>query len=63
MAVVETPCIKICVMNAATRLCTGCGRTLEEIASWGSLDSPTRERVMAELPQRMQNAGLKPQRI
>ena len=63
MAAIETPCIKICVMNPATGLCTGCGRTLEEIGRWASLDAQTRKRVMAELPARMQNANLKPQRV
>ena len=32
MAIIETPCRKICVMDPASGLCTGCGRTLDEIA-------------------------------
>ena len=63
MAAIETPCIKVCVMNATTGLCTGCGRTLEEIARWATLDAETRSRVMAELPARMQKASLKPQSV
>ena len=53
MAVIETPCKKICVMDAASGLCTGCGRTLEEIARWASSPPEVRHRVMAELPERM----------
>lgn len=49
----ETPCIKVCVVNPETRQCTGCGRTLAEIASWVSLSSAERRRVMRELPARL----------
>ncbi len=48
----ETPCIRICVIDPATRLCEGCGRTLEEIASWGSYTAEERRRIMVELPLR-----------
>lgn len=53
MPVIETPCKKICVMDTASGLCTGCGRTLEEIARWASYPPEIRQRVMTELPQRM----------
>ncbi len=33
-----SPCVSICQMDAANGLCTGCLRTLEEIAIWGQLD-------------------------
>lgn len=29
-----SPCIKVCTVDPATRLCAGCGRTLDEIAAW-----------------------------
>jgi predicted Fe-S protein YdhL (DUF1289 family) len=57
--VIETPCIKICVMDAATGLCSGCGRTLEEIAHWASLAPETRKRIMTELPGRLKSAKFK----
>lgn len=53
MPVIETPCKKICVMDTASGLCTGCGRTLEEIARWGAYPPEVRHRVMAELSERM----------
>ena len=34
---VPSPCIQVCTMNAATGLCRGCWRTLEEIGSWSAL--------------------------
>ena len=54
----ETPCIAVCMIDPRTRLCFGCGRTLPEIARWDRMDSAERLAVMAELPERMQQAGL-----
>lgn len=48
----ETPCIKVCVIDPATRLCEGCARSLDEIAAWGTLSPVDRRRIMAELPFR-----------
>jgi predicted Fe-S protein YdhL (DUF1289 family) len=52
-----SPCIKVCVIAPATGLCTGCGRTLEEIARWGSMGEAERARVMALLPARMKTCA------
>jgi predicted Fe-S protein YdhL (DUF1289 family) len=35
---VPSPCQSICRMDAATGLCEGCLRTLDEIAAWSSMD-------------------------
>jgi uncharacterized protein len=53
---IETPCIKICSLDPQSRLCTGCGRTLDEIARWGSMDESERRRIMTSLPQRLEKA-------
>lgn len=50
---IQTPCIKVCVM--ADGLCTGCGRTLNEIARWGSMSDVERATIMRELPSRSKN--------
>lgn len=47
-----TPCIKVCVIDAATGLCTGCGRSLSEIAGWAAMTDFERQRIMRELPAR-----------
>lgn len=39
-------------MDPARGVCLGCCRTLDEIASWGTLDDAERERVMAGLEAR-----------
>lgn len=49
---IETPCVNICVIDQVTRLCAGCGRTIDEIASWRTLSDADRRRIMAELPER-----------
>ena len=49
----ETPCVKICQLDRTQLLCSGCGRTLEEIAGWTSLSDDQRRHIMAELPQRL----------
>jgi uncharacterized protein len=49
-----TPCIKVCVIDAATGLCTGCARSLQEIAAWSTMSDAERSRIMSELPARRQ---------
>ncbi len=50
---IETPCEKICTLDAQRKLCLGCGRTVDEIAAWGRLSPAERRRVMNELPERL----------
>ena len=49
----ETPCIKICVLDPVRQLCSGCGRTLDEIAEWSALSDEARKHIMAQLPMRL----------
>ncbi|MEL6641513.1 MAG: DUF1289 domain-containing protein [Pseudomonadota bacterium] len=49
---VESPCVKICVIEPRSRLCTGCLRSLDEIAAWSQMTPETRSEIMAELPSR-----------
>jgi len=48
-----SPCEKICVVDPASGLCQGCGRSLAEIGGWMSYSDAERARVMAELPKRL----------
>ena len=48
----ESPCVKICVIHPAARICAGCHRSIEEIAAWGRMTPQERRAVMAELPGR-----------
>jgi hypothetical protein len=49
---VASPCISVCEMDPASRLCRGCFRTLDEIAAWSVLDDDARRAVMDALPAR-----------
>jgi len=46
------------MIDPKTSLCFGCGRTLPEIARWHRMDRAERLAVMAQLPARMNDAGL-----
>jgi predicted Fe-S protein YdhL (DUF1289 family) len=50
---IESPCNKVCVVDPASSLCIGCGRTLAEIAGWIGFTPDERRRIMAELPKRL----------
>jgi predicted Fe-S protein YdhL (DUF1289 family) len=49
---VPSPCVSICRMDAATGLCEGCLRTLDEIASWSALDEEGKRAVWEQIGQR-----------
>ncbi len=55
--VIQSPCVKICIMDAASGLCTGCGRTLDEIARWGGMSDAERAAIMLELKNRITPAN------
>lgn len=63
---VPSPCISICSMDKASGLCSGCLRTLDEIAAWSTLDEPAkhaiRQRLSARRAQarRLRQATVKP---
>jgi uncharacterized protein len=50
---IESPCVKLCVVDPETGFCIGCGRTRGEIASWIGYTGEERRGVMAGLPERM----------
>lgn len=57
MSPVPSPCINVCRMDARTGFCTGCLRTIDEIAAWGRLDDDSKRRVWALLPARREAAS------
>jgi len=51
---VASPCISVCIVDPrGSGLCIGCGRTLDEIASWIDLSDDQRREVIARLPARL----------
>lgn len=51
-AEIDSPCVKVCVIEPKSRLCTGCLRTIDEIGAWSRMSRDARLAVMADLPQR-----------
>jgi uncharacterized protein len=50
---IETPCVKLCVVDPDSGFCIGCGRSRSEIAGWIAMSPAERRDVMAELEARM----------
>jgi uncharacterized protein len=53
---ISSPCIKLCAVSGLTSQCIGCGRTLNEIASWTRYSEEERLAIMAGLAERLANA-------
>lgn len=53
---VLSPCIGVCVLEPVSGFCTGCARTLGEIAAWSGASEAQRRAIKAALPAR--RAGL-----
>lgn len=51
-AEISSPCVKICVIHPEARLCTGCLRSMDEIAQWSRMTPAERADVMQALPER-----------
>ncbi|SHE65356.1 hypothetical protein SAMN05444273_102166 [Litoreibacter ascidiaceicola] len=49
---VESPCIKVCIVHPAERICTGCLRTIDEIGAWSRMSNEARTALLEELPSR-----------
>jgi len=49
---VQSPCVKICVVHPEARICTGCYRSIEEIAGWGRMTNEMRAEILQDLPNR-----------
>jgi uncharacterized protein len=51
---IETPCVKLCVVDPESGFCIGCGRTRSEIAGWVAMSAAERREVMAGLEARVE---------
>jgi predicted Fe-S protein YdhL (DUF1289 family) len=59
LAAPTSPCINVCVLDAAGT-CSGCGRTLDEIARWGRMSAAEQWAVIARLDRLRQQAANSP---
>jgi uncharacterized protein len=51
---IASPCINVCKMDEQTGLCSGCLRTIDEIARWSSIDDSRRLGILAAVAIRRQ---------
>ena len=49
---VRSPCISVCRMDPRTGWCTGCWRTLDEIAQWAGAADGYKRAVWIEIERR-----------
>ncbi|MEC7764157.1 MAG: DUF1289 domain-containing protein [Pseudomonadota bacterium] len=47
-----SPCNKVCQIHPDMRICIGCYRTINEIATWSRLTDMERREIMETLPER-----------
>lgn len=57
MDVVESPCVRICVVE--DEICQGCGRTLDEIADWRIMTNEQKRAVWQRLEKSSNNINKK----
>lgn len=50
---IQSPCVKICVLDPVSGLCLGCGRTGEEIGRWIGFSDQERTEITAVLQDRL----------
>jgi uncharacterized protein len=48
-----SPCNQTCLIDGPTGFCTGCGRTLDEIARWTEATPAEQRAIIAALAGRM----------
>ena len=48
----ESPCINVCVVHPAEGICTGCYRSIDEIARWSGMSARERAAIMQTLGER-----------
>lgn len=51
-AEIDSPCVKLCVIQPESRICVGCHRSIDEIACWSRMTPEARRAIMADLPGR-----------
>jgi predicted Fe-S protein YdhL (DUF1289 family) len=54
---VESPCIKVCALDAAGRYCMGCFRTAAEIGRWRDASDAEKRLIRAAAEARARAAG------
>lgn len=59
---VPSPCVSLCRIDAASGLCEGCWRSLDEIAAWSRMSDADKRQVWQTLALRRVQWPMPPQR-
>lgn len=54
-----SPCTGTCTLDPLTRLCKGCGRTMDEIMAWPSASAAQKHAILAAIRQRGQRVSVR----
>lgn len=49
---VSSPCVEVCRLDYTKKVCTGCLRTLDEIAAWGNCNEDEKRRILKNIEER-----------
>ena len=52
-SITASPCTQVCEIESVSGYCTGCGRTLDEIAEWSSACPVRRQAILDALAERL----------
>jgi len=55
----ESPCVLICALDITTGVCTGCGRTRDDIAEWSNYSPAQRAFANIEAKNRLRDYASK----
>lgn len=58
-----SPCVGVCQINAKTKFCLGCFRTLREVVHWSRYDDDQKREVLLALRERQAEAGVDRRRV
>lgn len=48
-----SPCVNICQLDESGCRCKGCGRTIQQIAEWGSYSEKKRKQITKQLSKQI----------
>lgn len=48
----ESPCVQVCLLDAAGETCVGCGRSLGEIGEWSAATAVRKREILHRAAQR-----------
>lgn len=50
---IPSPCILKCYYDHDANLCTGCGRTLDELTNWDGYDNQKKQKIIKKSKKRL----------